>query len=141
MILNECGIEDFTKRGNLFEVIVRLPNAFCDGDRISIEAVGSSTNIKAAKEDCVHKVISLLLAIGPEKVHLHPSFFPSGGEAILFLVHEAWKAHLSLFEWETTPLNVAQFSLIRVVAKDPEPRFRPLAIARKAALANYYKKS
>ena len=134
------GIDKSTERGNRFEVMVRLPNAFCDGDRISIEAVGSSTNMKGAKEDCVHKLISLLLAIGPEKVHLHPSFFPSGGEAILFLRHEAWKAHLSLFEWETSPLNWAQFSLIRVVARGPEPRWRPLAIAREAVLANYYKK-
>ena len=60
--------------GKRLEVMVRLPNAFCDGDRISIEAVGSSTNITGATEDCAHKLTSLLLAIGPEKVHLHPSF-------------------------------------------------------------------
>ena len=58
------------------------------------------------------------------------------------MVHEAWKAHLSPFEWETTPLNAAQFPLIEVVDRDPYPRSRPLATgkARKAAVSNYYKK-
>ena len=58
MSIIECCIEDFTKRGNLFEVIVRLPNAFYDGDQIPIEAVSSCTNKKEAMEDVCHKLIS-----------------------------------------------------------------------------------
>ena len=69
------GLDKVTWRNNQFEVTTLLPNAFADGDRISIEAVGSSTNMKGAKENCVHKLLSLLLALGPEKVHLHPNFF------------------------------------------------------------------
>ena len=130
------------KRSNQFEVTTLLPNAFEDGDRISIEAVGSSTNKKGAKDVCVHKLLSLLLAIAPEKVHLHTSFFPTGGDGIQLLVDEAWQAHLDLFHWDTTPLNRAQFALIEVEARDPRPRSRPLATcrARKEALAHYYQR-
>ena len=136
------GLDEVTWRNNQFEVTTLLPNAFADGDRISIEAVGSSTNKKGAKEDCVQKLMSLLLAIGPEKVHLHTSFFPTGGDGIQLLVDEAWKAHLDLFDWDTSPLNEAQFSLIEVMVRGPKPRSRPLATcrARKEALAHYYQR-
>ena len=141
MSLIECGIGEVTKRDNLFQTTVNLPNAFYNGDRISIEAVGSATNQKGAKEDCVQKVMSLLLAIAPEKVHLHPNFFSNGAVSIQLLVDEARKAHLELFDREESPLNASQFTLIEIHHKFPKARSRPLAIstAQKQTLASYYK--
>ena len=65
--LNDCGIENATKRGNLFEVTVVLPHSYYAGDLIEIEAVGSSRSKKEAKEDCVQKLMCLLLAIAPKR--------------------------------------------------------------------------
>ena len=88
------------------------------------------------------QVAKLIASSWPEKVHLHISFFPTGGDGIRLLVDGAWKAHLDLFDWGKTPLNERQFSLIEVMVKDPKPRSRPLATCkgRKAAVWNYYQK-
>ena len=38
---------------------MRLPNAFNDGDKISIEAVGSATSKKGATDDVSQKLLSI----------------------------------------------------------------------------------
>ena len=120
---------------------VRLPNAFYDGDQISIEAVGSCTSKKGATNDVCQKLLSLLLAIALEKVHLCASGFIDDHRSIELLVDEAKKAHLELVESRESPLNEEQLSLTKNHAEFPLPRSRPLATssAQKTATSSAIK--
>ena len=96
---------------------VRLPNAFYDGDQISIEALGSATTKQA---------------IAPRKSPSRGPFTNNGADSIKLLVDEARRAHLELFQSQESPLNDSQLTSKEMHATWPKPRSRPLATSAKA---------
>ena len=128
--LKDCGIENAYKRVNMWEVSVKLPHSYYAGDCIEIEAVGSKKSKKEAMEECVQKLMCLLLAIAPQKVHLHPSCFTYGTESIRRLREAAATAREELFKWDNQAINGAHFTLIEIDENYPAPRWQPLARSR-----------
>jgi hypothetical protein len=81
--LEACGIERCQRlRDGTFSVNVELPNSFENGDAIQLSASGEGDSKPKAKRDVVVKLLTMLLTIGPQKVHLPASAFHDGQDAI-----------------------------------------------------------
>ena len=97
--LGDCGLDRCPRLPNgRYSVYVELPNSYEKGDAIKLSASGGGGSKKEAKRDVVLKLLTMLLTIGPQKIHLPAGAFTFGQDAINNIREVAYLANDALFE-------------------------------------------
>ena len=129
--LGDCGLDRCPRLPNgRYSVYVELPSSYEQGDAIKLSASGGGGSKKEAKRDVVLKLLTMLLTIGPQKIHLPAGAFTFGQDAInnirevAYLANDALFGQLSLVDtYDSALADLDSLRNLSVHARwRPEPR-------------------